>query len=201
MTEPPTLRVLSPSSTFDLLVWCVGPLGTAMRVRVLHAKLYAYALPGSTARQLFNSSTLPSTARQLDSSTDLDRPRQTSTELDAQAHGVRLDRLDKNSTGSTGKASTAPRQRLDSASTAPRRSLDSSTARQPGLKSAWFSPGGPRPACTPAWRGKPASSYLTLYAANCMRNARNYTTPDADHPVDLYLCISRLDDSNKAEIP
>ena len=55
----------------------MGPLGTAMRVRVLHAKLYAYALPGSTARQLFISSTLldSSTARQL-----LDRPRQTSTE-------------------------------------------------------------------------------------------------------------------------
>ena len=37
-----------------------------MRVRVLHAKLYAYALPGLTARQLFNSSTLldSSTARQ-----------------------------------------------------------------------------------------------------------------------------------------
>ena len=45
--------------------------------------------------------------------------------------------LDRSSTGSTGKASTAPRQRLDSrldsTSTAPRRSLDSSTARQPGL--------------------------------------------------------------------
>ena len=55
-------------------------------------------------------------------STDLDRPRQTSTELDAQAHGVRLDRLD--------------RQGLDSTSTAPRRSLDSSTARQPGLNAS-----------------------------------------------------------------
>ena len=35
MTEPPTLTCsesFSPSSTFDLLVWCVGPLGTAMRV-------------------------------------------------------------------------------------------------------------------------------------------------------------------------
>ena len=88
-----------------------------MRVRVLHAKLYAYALPGSTARQLFISSTLldSSTARQL-----LDRPRQTSTALDAQPRGVRKSQarqarqeLDSNSTGSTGKASTAPRQRLD----------------------------------------------------------------------------------------
>ena len=112
------------------VVWCVGPLGTAMRVRVLHAKLYAYALPGSTARQLFISSTLldSSTARQL-----LDRPRQTSTKLDAPAHGVSLDRLDKARQGSTGKASTT-------GSTAPRRSLDSSTARQPGLK----------PRCSPA---------------------------------------------------
>ena len=99
-----------------------------MRVRVLHAKLYAYALPGSTARQLFISSTLldSSTARQL-----LDRPRQTSTALDAQPHGVRKSQarqeLDSNSTGSTGKASTAPRQRLDSASPEPRtaRQLDS----------------------------------------------------------------------------
>ena len=110
-----------------------------MRVRVLHAKLYAYALPGSTARQLFNSSTLldssthdSSTARQT--STDLDRPRQTSTELDAQAHGVRLDRLDKNSTVTRQARQARPRQ--DSASTAPRhvprrrpRQLDSSTAR------------------------------------------------------------------------
>ena len=92
-----------------------------MRVRVLHAKLYAYALPGSTARQLFISSTLLDsswTARQL-----LDRPRQTSTKLDAPAHGVSLNRLDKARQGSTGKASTAPRQCLDGASTA--RQLDS----------------------------------------------------------------------------
>ena len=69
-------------------------------------------------------------ARQLDSSTaTLDRPRQTSTDLDAPAHGVSLDRLDKARQGSTGKASTT-------GSTAPRRSLDSSTARQPGLKAA-----------------------------------------------------------------
>ena len=104
-----------------------------MRVRVLHAKLYAYALPGSTARQLFISSTLlnSSTARQLP-----DRPRQTSTELTrrpgawSQARQARQE-LDSISTGSTGKASTAPRQYLDSAST---ESLDtSSTARQPGL--------------------------------------------------------------------
>ena len=73
-----------------------------MRVRVLHAKLYAFM-----RRQ----------ARQLDSSTELDRPRQ----LDAPAHGVSLDRLDR-----------LDRQgldnRLDSASTEPRQ-LDSSTAR------------------------------------------------------------------------
>ena len=100
-----------------------------MRVRVLHAKLYAYALPGSTARQLFNSST----ARQLDSSTarQLDRPRQTSTDLDAQAHGVKLDRLDKNSTVTRQARLARPRQHLDSASTAPRQRLDgASTARQ-----------------------------------------------------------------------
>ena len=76
-------------------------------------------------------------------STDLDRPRQTSTELDAQAHGVRLDRLD--------------RQGLDSTSTAPRRSLDSSTARQPGLNasSARSSHGRPRnDRATSARRGR-----------------------------------------------
>ena len=52
-----------------------------------------------------------------------------SRQLDRPAHGVSLDRLDRTSTGSTGKASTT-------GSTAPRRSLDSSTARQPGLKCA-----------------------------------------------------------------
>ena len=95
----------------------MGPLGTAMRVRVLHAKLYAYALPGSTARQLFISSTLldSSTARQL-----LDRPRQTSTKLDAPAHGVSLDRLDK---ARQARPRQQARQRLDGASTA--RQLDS----------------------------------------------------------------------------
>ena len=54
--------------------------------------------------------------------------------LDAQAHGVSLDKprqarqeLDRNSTGSTGKASTAPRQRLE----LPRQRLDgASTSRQ-----------------------------------------------------------------------
>ena len=71
-------------------------------------------------------------ARQLDSSTatrQLDRPRQL---IDAQAHGVslvrhqarqELDRTLDRLRGSTGKASTARRQRLDGASTA--RQLDS----------------------------------------------------------------------------
>ena len=70
------------------------------------------------------------TARQL----VLDRPRQTSTDRTrgrpgawSQARQARQE-LDSNSTGSTGKASTAPRQ---SASTAPRQCLDgASTARQ-----------------------------------------------------------------------
>ena len=97
-----------------------------------------HALPGSTARQLFNSSTLldSSTARQT--STDLDRPRHPGTcsqslDLPRQARQL-LDSystagqlLDSYSTGSTGKALTAPRQRprqrLDGASTA--RQLDS----------------------------------------------------------------------------
>ena len=111
-----------------------------MRVRVLHAKLYAYALPGSTARQLFNSSTLldSSTARQ--NSTDLDRPRahpgtcsqprlastgSTATRqlLDSYSTATRQ-LLDSYSAGSTGKALTAPRQR-------PRQRLDGAlTARQ-----------------------------------------------------------------------
>ena len=80
-------------------------------------------MPGLTAcRQLFNSSTLLE-ARQLD------RSRQNSTDLDTPAHAVSLDLprrarqlLDSYSTGSTGKALTAPRQRprqrLDGASTA-----------------------------------------------------------------------------------
>ena len=108
-----------------------------MRVRVLHAKLYAYALPGSTARQLFISSTLldSSTARQLDSYlTDLDRPRQHSTPRLMESGRVRLDEGSTGSTGSTGTRQARqvrPRQRLDSASTVPRRSLDTgSTARQ-----------------------------------------------------------------------
>ena len=101
-------------------------------VRVLHAKLYAYALPGSTARQLFISSTLlDSSTATRQTSTDLDRPRQTSTELDAQAHGVRLDRLDRNSTVTRQARQARPRQHLDSASTAHRQCLDgASTARQ-----------------------------------------------------------------------
>ena len=80
------------------------------------------------ARQLdsYSSARHCSTARQL-----LDRPRQTSTELDAQAHGVRLDRLDSNSTVTRQARQARPRQRLDSASTAPRQCLDgASTARQ-----------------------------------------------------------------------
>ena len=96
-----------------------------MRVRVLHAKLYAYALPGSTARQLFISSTLldsSSTARTArQTSTDLDRPRQTSTPR----------HMESGSTGSTvtrQARQARPRQHLDSASTEPRQ-LDSSTAR------------------------------------------------------------------------
>ena len=124
------------------VVWCVGPLGTAMRVRVLHAKLYAYALPGSTARQLFNSSTLldSSTARQ--NSTELDRARQTSTprHMQSVSTGSTATRqlLDSYSTATRQLLDRLDRQGLDStstaASTAARRSLDSSTARQPGLK-------------------------------------------------------------------
>ena len=102
------------------VVWCVGPLGTAMRVRVLHAKLYAYALPGSTASQLFISSTLldSSTARQL-----LDRPRQTHRPRQNSTHR----RMESASTGSTRLDRQGLDNRLDSASTEPRQ-LDSSTA-------------------------------------------------------------------------
>ena len=98
--------------------------------------MQSYALPGSTARQLFNSSTL------LDSSTARHRSRQNSTDLDTPAHAVspRLASTGSTatprsySTGSTGKALTAPRQwprQRSAGSTEPR---DSSTARQPGLK-------------------------------------------------------------------
>ena len=114
-----------------------------------------HALPGSTARQLFNSSTLldSSTARQT--STDLDRPRHPGTcsqslDLPRQARQL-LDSystagqlLDSYSTGSTGKALTAPRQR-------PRQRLDgASTARQPGLND---DPGTSR-----SCRGEPPSA-------------------------------------------
>ena len=106
-----------------------------------------YMVHGSRVFIVASARTTCSTARQLldGTSTDLDRPRQTSTDLDAQAHGVRLDRLDRNSTGTRQEldrqgldsASTAPRQRLDSASTAPRQRLDSaSTAPRQRLDSA-----------------------------------------------------------------
>ena len=107
--------------------------------------MQSYALPGSTARQLFNSSTL------LDSSTARHRSRQNSTDLDTpalprrmQSASTCLDGLERSTATprsystatrqarSTGKALTAPRQWPRAAgSTEPR---DSSTARQPGLK-------------------------------------------------------------------
>ena len=74
------------------------------------------------------------TARQLDSSTDLDSystPRHMES-ASTGSTGTRQE-LDRNSTGSTGKVQARPRQRLDSASTEgtsePDRQLDSSTAR------------------------------------------------------------------------
>ena len=95
----------------------------------------------TTAIQHHNSSTL------LDSSTARHRSRQNSTDLDTPALPRRMqsastcldgldsyskELLDSYSTGSTGKALTAPRQWPRAAgSTEPR---DSSTARQPGLK-------------------------------------------------------------------
>ena len=80
----------------------------------------------STTRQETRQELASYSTRQL-----LDRHRQTSTDLDAQAHGVRLDRLDRNSTVTRQARQARPRQRLDSASTAPRQCLDgASTARQ-----------------------------------------------------------------------
>ena len=90
-----------------------------MRVRVLHAKLYAYALPGSTARQLFNRARHCSTARQLAterSTPAVQRPRQTSTPRHMQSASTCLDGLDS--------YSTATRQLLDNYSTATRQLLD-----------------------------------------------------------------------------
>ena len=101
------------------------------------------------ARQLdsYSSARHCSTARQLYSySTDLDRPRQNSTPRCSpgawsQARQARQE-LDSISTGSTGKASTAPRQYLDSASTESGQ-LDSSTARaQPPPRAPGVDPGG-----------------------------------------------------------
>ena len=158
MTEPPSPFgfgkpfLLHP---FDLLrtsLVCGSSRQTAMRVRVLHAKLYAsaticfgvfpahysYMHMRCQARQLDSYST----ARHCSTARQLDRTRQTSTDLDTPAHAVSLDLprrdrqlLDSYSTGSTGKALTGPRQRprqrLDGASTA------RTTARQPGLNSLY----------------------------------------------------------------
>ena len=102
------------------------------------------------ARQLdsYSSARHCSTSRQLDSymymySTDLDRPRDRTRRPGAwsQARQARQE-LDSISTGSTGKASTAPRQYLDSASTESGQ-LDSSTARaQPPPRAPGVDPGG-----------------------------------------------------------
>ena len=94
-----------------------------MRVRVLRANLYAYALPGSTARDSYSTARHCSTARQ--NSTELDRPRQTSTDLDRPRRPRHMQ------SGSTG--STATRQLLDRLD---RQGLDSpSTVRLPtGVK-------------------------------------------------------------------
>ena len=101
-------------------------------------------------------------ARQLDSSTatrQLDRPRQL---LDAQAGiGVSLDKprqarqeLDRNSTGSTGKASTAPRRSLDSLTAPPQPGLIQVRNRLRRLVPA---PRGRCVACTPSASRRPAS--------------------------------------------
>ena len=147
MTEPPSPFLRYP---FDLLVWfgCLvcgssrhcyeSQSASCKAICICVARLDSYC------RQLFNSSTLV-IARKLDSSAatrQLDRPRQL---LDAQAHGVSLDKprqarqeLDRNSTGSTGKASTAPRQRLE----LPRQRLDgASTARQLDSQGSSWIPG------------------------------------------------------------
>jgi hypothetical protein len=109
---------------------CGSSMPTAVRVRVLHAKLYAnlYAKLYATARQLDSS-----TAQQLDS---YSTARQTST---ATRHPGAWSQPRQASTGSTGTGTGTrqeldrlDRQGLDSPSTAPRRSLDNSTARQPG---------------------------------------------------------------------
>ena len=106
-----------------------------MRVRVLHAKLYAYALPGSTARQLFISSTLLDslTARQL-----LDRPRQTSTDLDKTRRTGTWSQPRQARQGSTRLDRQGLDNRLDSASTA--RQLDSQGSRR---RSAALKPSTP----------------------------------------------------------
>ena len=85
-----------------------------------------------------------STARHCSTARQLDRTRQTSTDLDTPAHAVSLDLprrdrqlLDSYSTATRQLLDRLDRQGLDrtstAASTAARRSLDSSTARQPAL--------------------------------------------------------------------
>ena len=93
----------------------MGPLGTARdpyESQSASCKAICICVARlNSSRQLFNSSTL------LDSSTELDRTRQTSTDLDrprrpgtcSQARRARQ-LLDSYLTGSTGKALTAPRQ-------------------------------------------------------------------------------------------
>ena len=118
MTEPPSPFLLHP---FDLLVWCVGPLGTAMRVRVLHAaKLYAYLHMRCQARQLDSYST----AQHCSTDRQLDRTRQTSTDLDTPAHAVSLDLPRAPRRDGLDSYSTATRQLLDSYSTATQQLLD-----------------------------------------------------------------------------
>jgi hypothetical protein len=113
------------------------------------------------ARQLdsYSSARHCSTARQL-----LDRPRQTSTELDAQAHGVRLDRLDSNSTVTRQARQARPRQRLDSGASTEPRQLDSSTAR--------------------------AQYRITTYIYISIRVRNAYVIPDRI-PVTTTRCVTR----------
>ena len=66
----------------------------------------------------------------------LDRNSTRSTDLDAQAYGVSLDRLDRSSTGARQARQARPRQRLDSALTAPRQRLDSASTEPRQLDSS-----------------------------------------------------------------
>ena len=105
-----------------------------------------------------------STARHCSTARQLDRTRQSSTELDRARHPGTCSQSRLASTGSTATRQLLDRQGLDSTSTAARRSLDSSTARQPGLKASNQNRHTRRRSRGHAWRSDALSRRLYAWA-------------------------------------